>query len=170
MLDTVARFLSGIAAVRDRDAVRSVVSPIADRMSSQCILQTEELVISSGGAATAKTGAADAYFVAGGSLVKVAASTTLPALSGTIAANKFNVFAFFVDGAGNLTSAIGKEGATLGACRYPEFPKGKALVGALAITHNATFTGGTTPLDTATTVYLTGPIGAFDPNIIPGPF
>ena len=41
----------------------------------------------------------------------------------------------------------------------------KALIGFLLITHSSTFTGGTTALDTATTVYVS-PIGAFDPTIL----
>ena len=44
-------------------------------------------------------------------------------------------------------------------------PVNVALVGILVITHSATFTGGTTALDVATTVYLS-PIGSVDPSLI----
>ncbi len=81
----------------------------------------------------------------------------MPALTGmVIAANTFNFVAFFVDAAGVVTAALGTQGATLAQARYPQMPKGKALIGALLITHSSTFTGGTTPLDTATTVYING--------------
>jgi Lhr-like helicase len=53
----------------------------------------------------------------------------------------------------------------LAGVKFPEFPEGKTLVGFLIITHSSTFTGGTTALDTATTVYVS-PVGAFDPNIL----
>lgn len=168
MLDTIIRHLEGVSAQRDRKAVRSVVSPIGDRLSSQCLVQAEDIVITSGGAATAKTGSADAYFVANGVIVKITASTTLPALAGTITATAFNVFCFFIDQGGVVTSAIGTEGATLALVKFPQFPQARAYVGALIVTHSSTFTGGTTPLDTATTVYITASTGAFDPTVLVG--
>jgi hypothetical protein len=166
MLDTMKRYLAGIASERDRRNIRASIEPTIDRMSSQP-LTSAGLAISSGGAATAKTGASDFYATANGVLVKIAASTTMPALVGTITAAKFNVFCFFVDAAAVVTVGIGTEGATLGAVKFPQLPKNKALVGFLIVTYASTFTGGTTPLDTATTVYVS-PLGAFDPTILVG--
>lgn len=167
MLDTIRRYLEGIAAVKDQRAVDFITSPIGDRMSSQP-LNSAGVAISSGGATTAKTGATDFYAVANGVLVKIAASTTLPVLTGiNITATKFNVVCFFVDSGGTVTAAGGTQGAALGNVVFPQFPKNKALVGFLIITYSGTFTGGTTPLDTATTVYVS-PLGAFDPTILTG--
>lgn len=166
MRDTIIRFLAGMAAQQDNRAVRACLDPIGDRMSSQP-LKTAGLVISAGGATVAKIGAADFYATANGVLVKVAAGTDMPALAGSITAANFNVFCFFVDAAGTVTSQIGNQGATLARVVFPQFPKNKALVGFLIVTYASTFIGGTTALDTATTVYVS-PLGAFDPTILTG--
>lgn len=167
MQDTINRYLDGIAANKDQRSVDFVVTPIGDRMSSQP-LSSAGLAIKAGGSALAKTGASDFYATANGVLVKIAASTDMPALTGiTITATKFNVVCFFVDSGGTVTAAAGTQGAALGNVVFPQFPKNKALVGFLIITYSGTFTGGTTPLDTATTVYV-NPIGAFDPTILTG--
>jgi hypothetical protein len=61
--------------------------------------------------------------------------------------------------------SFGTEGAAIAGIKVPDFPVDKALVGFLLITHSSTFTGGTTALDTATTVYCS-PVGAFDPTVL----
>ena len=169
ILGTLIQYLSGMASAKDSEAVRGAVAPLADRFSS-CALNSAGLAIKSGGSALAKIGASDFYAVANGRPVKIAASTDMPALTGmSIAANTFNWVAFFVDSAGTVTAALGTQGATLGASRFPAMPQQKALIGALLITHSSTFTGNTTPLDTATTVYINGSTaGAFDPSALLG--
>ncbi len=164
--DTLTRWLEGVNSAKTAWSLRKILEPIFDRMASAA-LTSPGLVISAGGATTAKTGSSDTYLVANGILVKVPASTTLPALVGTISANDFNVFCFFVDSAGVITSAAGTQGATLGAVVFPQFPRGKALLGFLIVTYTLTFTGGTTPLDTATTVYVNSS-EAFDPACLIG--
>lgn len=164
--DTLQRWLEGIAANKDQWALHKVLEPLFDRYSS-CALSSAGLVISSGGATTVKIGASDFYAVANGVLVKVAASTTLPALVGTITATDYNVFCFFVDSAGNLTVAMGTQGTTLAGVVFPSFPKWKALIGFIIVTYSGTFTGGTTALDTATTVYV-NPLTAWDPSLLLG--
>lgn len=167
MLDTMTRFLAGIAAIKDRIAVRSVVSPLVDRYSS-CSLNSAGLVIKAGGSALAKTGSSDWYGVANGVLVTIAASTDMPALTGIdIGAGKFNVVYFLVDSAGTKTAVAGTEGSTLAAVKWPQLPEKKALIGLLIITYASAFTGGTTPLDTATTVYINAN-GPFDPTVLLG--
>jgi hypothetical protein len=142
-----------------------VLSALGDRYSSQA-LTSAGLVINAGGAAFPKIGGADFYAVAGGTLVKVAAGTALPALTGIgIAAGAFNVAAYYVDSAGVLTVLPGTPGATLGAVLFPQPPAKKALIGFLIITYASPFVGGTTPLDTATTVYVS-PLGAVDPTVL----
>lgn len=164
--DTLARWLEGIATPKDAWTLRKINEPLFDRMSSAC-LTSAGLLITSGGATTAKTGSSDTYLVVNGVLVKVAASTTLPALVGSISAGFFNVFCFFVDSAGTVTSAAGTQGATLNTLVFPQFPKQKALLGFLIVTYASAFTGGTTPLDTATTVYVNS-TEAFDPACLIG--
>lgn len=167
ILGTLIQLLAPIGAAADRQAAQNAIGPLADRYSS-CALNSAGLAIKAGGSALAKTGSSDFYAVVNGTTVKIAASTDMPALTGIdITAGYFNVVCFFVDAAGTLTAVAGTQGATLGAVKWPTFPPQKALVGALIITYASAFTGGTTPLDTATTVYLS-PTGPFDPNALLG--
>jgi len=164
MLDTMTRYLAGLAAGSDRKFLRFVLEPLVDRYTSQA-LATAGLVITSGGSTTAKTGSTAFVGVAGGTPVSIAASTNMPALVGTITAGSFNVFCFFVDSASVVTVAMGTEGTTLAKVKFPAFPLKKALVGFLVVTYASTFTGGSTALDTATTIYVS-PLGAFDPSVL----
>jgi hypothetical protein len=165
MLDTVTRFMAGLANPKDGYFLQRILNALADRYSSQP-LTSAGLVISGAGLLVAKTGAADFYATAGGVLVKVAAGTVLPALTGINApAGGFNVACFFVDSAGVVTVAGGNPAATLGGVGWPQFPVKKALIGVLVITNAGAFTGGTTALDTATTVYIS-PLGSFDPTVL----
>ena len=151
----------------DKDALRPVLSAIVDRFSSQATA-TAGLVIKAGGGVLAKTGATAFQGVAGGVPVTIADSTDMPALTGiNITAAKYNVVCFFIDSASVVTAVAGTEGATLAAVKFPDFAdqRNKALVGYLIITYASAFTGGTTPLDTATTVYVS-PVGAFDPTLL----
>lgn len=132
-----------------------------DRLSSQ-ITATGGLAIKVGGSALAKT-VNTVTFVAGGVHGSLAAAD-MPALTGlTITANRFNVAVFYVNAAGTTSVKFGTEGATAGAVKFPEAPVGSASIGYLLITHSSTFTGGTTALDTATTVYV-NTVGMFDPT------
>jgi hypothetical protein len=161
----MTRYLSGIKEVPWRGALRAILSPIVDRYSSQP-LTSAGLVIHGAGSTLAKTGTTDFYASVQGTLVKIAASTDMPALTGiNISAGDFNVVCFFVDIGGNVTAAAGTQGATLGAVVFPQPTKQQALVGFLIITYASAFTGGTTALDTATTVYVS-PLGPFDPTVL----
>lgn len=168
MRDTIIRFLAAIPDQLSRRAIRVPVESIGDRMSSQP-LTSAGLVISAGGSALAKTGASDFYASVNGILVKIASGTNMPALTSaaSFAAGSFNVVCFVVDSAGTVTMLPGAQGTTLAKVIFPEFGKNKALVGFLIITYASAFVGGTTPLDTATTVYVS-PLGAFDPTILTG--
>lgn len=166
MRDTIRRYLEGIAAQRDARAIRSVIDPLGERYSSQS-LNSAGLTIHGGGSTLVKSGASDYYAVAKGVLVKIAASTDMPALVGSITAAKFNVFCFFIDSAAVVTVAMGTEGAAIGNIVFPQFPDSKALVGWILVTYASAFVGGTTPLDTATTVYVNA-AGAFDPSVLVG--
>ncbi len=147
--------------------LRATLGALVDRNSSFA-LNTAGLAIKTGGSALAKTGAADCYLVADGVLVKIASATDMTALTGlVITANSFNVACFFVDRAGTVTVAFGTEGTTIAGIKWPAFTARKALIGTLLITHSSTFTGGTTALDTATTVYINS-TAPYDPSAVLG--
>src|SRR5512146_393412 len=109
--DTIRRWLNGVPNVTEREHLGNILVPIGDRLSSHA-LGSPALAITGGGSTTVSTGA-DAYFIVNGVLVKIATGTALAALSGTITAGKYNVFCFFVDSAGTVTSAMGTEGAAI---------------------------------------------------------
>lgn len=165
MIDTMTRYLAGVTEVRFRNAMRRILRPLVDRYSSQP-LTSAGLVISAGGATVAKIGAADFYASVTGVLVKIAAGTAMPVLTGiVITAGFFNVVCFYVNSAGVVTAAGGTQAATLAGVVFPQPAEGQALVGFLIITNAALFTGGTTALDAGTTVYVS-PLGPFDPTAL----
>ena len=164
MQDTIARYLSVVGSGTERRYLREMISAIGDRYSSQA-LNTATIAIKAGGSALAKNTAVF-HGVVQGKPVTVAVNTDMPDLTGLdIRAGKYNVYCFFIDTASALTVKMGTEAAAIGNVKFPEFPEGKALVGVLLVTYASAFTGGTTPLDTATTVYLS-PTGAVDPNVV----
>lgn len=167
---TIRQWLSGIAAFADRAALDKILTPIGDRLSTQS-LTSAGLVIKVGGSALVKTGASAFYALVKGKLVTKAAATDMAALAGTVTNAAFNVFCFFIDSAGNLTSAMGVEGATLAAVQFPPIPEGKAMIGLVIINPTGTgnFVGGTTPLDDATVVpnaAYVNTIGSLDPSVL----
>jgi hypothetical protein len=165
MLDTIGRNLATVHDSRTQRALRRVLRPIGDRYSTQA-LNSAGLVIHGSSSALAKIGSSDFYAVVNGILVKIAASTDMPALTGiNITASNFNVVCFFVDSGGTVTVAAGTQASAIGSVGWPQFPENKALIGFLLITYGSTFTGGTTALDTATTVYIS-PTGPFDPTVL----
>lgn len=168
MLNSIAQYLAAVAASKDREALRPVLNALGDRLSSQS-LSSAGLAIKAGGSAIVKAGSAY-YGIANGVLVTKIANTDMAALSGTVTADMFNVYCFYIDSAGALTSAMGTEGATLAAVKFPQTPQGKAIIGFVIINPTGTgpFVGGTTPLDDATVVPTAAYVntqGAFDPSI-----
>ena len=172
MQNTVNEFISGMASTRDQAALRPVITAGCNLDSSQ-MLTSAALAITAAGSTTVSTGAAATYAVANGILQKIAAATVLPVLVGTVANATFNVFAFYVDSGGNLTSAMGTAGASLAAVQFPVLPQKEAMVGFVIINPTGTgnFVGGTTHLDDATVVpnaaYISV-VGAFDPTVLLG--
>lgn len=163
---TIRQWINDNVPVRRmQDALRAILEPIGDRYTSQSH-KAAGLAIKAGGSALAKTGATAWAGMAYGIPVTVAASTDMPALVGSITAAYFNCYAFFVDQAGTVTSAMGKEGATYADWRFPAFPEKKALLGYIVVTYASTFVGGTTALDTATTIYV-DTVGAMNPTVKP---
>lgn len=147
---------------------------IADRLGNRNIT-SPGLVIKAGGGVLVKAGSAFHAMLSDGKVGRIvakAANTDMAALSGTVVNATHNVFAFFMDKSGTLTSAMGVAGATLAAVTFPPVPDGKACLGYIHVNPTGTgnFVGNTTPLDDATVVpnvvyvNITGP---FDPTIIP---
>jgi hypothetical protein len=161
---TITQHLAALPGETAQRAVRTPMKAIGSRMNSLATVSAG-LVIKAGGSTLAKTGATAFQGIANGTPVTIAASTDMPALVGSITAAYYNIFCFFIDSASTVTVAMGTEGSTLAKVKFPNFPEGKALVGYLIVTYASAFTGGTTPLDTATTVYVS-PVGGFDPTIL----
>jgi hypothetical protein len=172
ILSTLTQFLESVNDVTSRYALRRLIGPLWDRQSARA-LNTAGLVIHGGGSPVAKTGGTDCYLLANGVLRKITAATDMPALVGTVVNATFNVFCFFIDSGGTVTSLMGTAGATLLAVKFPQFPGQKALVGFLIInpTGAGNFVGGTTALDDGTvvpnTVYVS-PVAGFDPYALIG--
>ena len=165
MQDTLSRYLAAVAGGSTRNALRPVLTELCDNTSSVVLSSAGLVITATSGKYVPKIGAADCYAIASGVLVKIAAGTDMPALSGVITAGKYNVFAFFVDSAGTVTSAMGTEGAAIGNVVFPPIPQGKAMLGFIIVTYASTFTGGSVALDTATTVYIS-PLTSFDPTVL----
>jgi len=169
MRNTIASLLSIIGAGNDRKALQDTLAPIVAQVNTQA-LNSAGLVISST-TTKAKIGASDFYATVRGRLLKIAAATDMPALSGTVTNAKFNVFVFYVNASGTVSSAMGAEAGTLGGVVFPDLPTDQALIGFVIINPTGTgnFVGGTTPLGDLTVVpnavYIS-PIGAVDPTIL----
>lgn len=138
-----------------------------DRLSTQT-LTSAVLAIKAGSSALVKSTEIGIYSVRG-VLVTTADNTDMAALSGTVTNALFNVYCFFINAAGTLTSAMGTEGTTLALVRWPVIPNNAAMIGFVIINPTGTgnFVGGTTALDDGTVVpgaIYVNTVGAFDPS------
>jgi len=166
MFGTIATQLSASNDDFTKRAMRHILTPIANVISGQ-MLGSAGLVISAAAAVTAKTGAVAVNATVNGRLLSIPAGTVLPALAGTTPINTFNIYVFYTNNAGVLTSNMGIAAATLGGVIWPQTALGSVIVGALTVNPTtAPFIGGTTALDAVSTnvVYIS-PVGAFDPSI-----
>ncbi len=167
MQDTISRYVGAMPSGAGGAQLMAVLSALGDRLSSQ-VQGDAALVIKAGSSALAKTGAAAVSVVVSGVLRSIAAATDMAALSGTTSQNFFNVYCFYIDSGGTLTSAMGAQGATLATVKFPPMPVGKAMVGYVTVNPTAAaFIGGTTALDAANTnVVYVNVRGACDPTVI----
>lgn len=118
------------------------------RSLSSFLLNTGALAI---GTAKAKVLIANTiYAYIEGVLVKK--TTAEIVLSGTVAADLFNVYVLSINAAGTVTATMGTAGATLGGVVFPTLPSGSAMIGFVIVNPTGTgdFVGGTTELDDAT--------------------
>lgn len=168
MQNTITQYVASTGDNLHQISLRALFFAVATPFVNQT-LNTAGLVIS-GTTTKVKTGAAVCYAILSGVLVKISAATDMAVLAGTVTNAKFNVFAFFVNASGTLTSAMGTEGATLAAVKFPPIPATVACLGFVIINPTGTgnFVGGTTPLGDATVVpnaAYVSTIGPFDPSI-----
>lgn len=170
MLNTIAQYMAGTREPTTREALRAILNPIGDRLSSQTLTSAALRIKGGSASAIVQTNAASVFLVKG-VLVTKATSTDMTALAGTVTSLKVNVFVHFIDAAGTVTVAMGVEGATLAAAKFPPIPENKAVVGFTIIgpTGTGNFVGGTTALDDVTVVpaaVFVNTLGAFDPSIL----
>jgi hypothetical protein len=167
MASNISQAVGMIPDPHTQKSFRALAMYAYDQLSTN-LLTSAALAINGAGNAAVKAGSAF-YAACQGVLVTKAANQVMPALSGTVANGKFNVFCFFIDKAGNLTSSMGTAGATLATIGWPAIPQSMAMIGFVIInpTGTGSFVGGTTALDDATVVpnavYI-NTLGGFDPS------
>lgn len=171
MQDTIARYLTNVNDRASARALQFMIGAVADRMSSQTLINAGLAIF---GAASPIVKAVNAFhaFANGVPVLKIA-NTNMAALSGTVLNATFNVFCFYIDQNGVLTSQMGAAGVAFSNVVFPVVPKGQAQIGYTLINPTGTgaFVGGTTALDDATVVpnaVHVSTTGAFDPSIILG--
>ncbi len=169
MNEPISRYLNHLSNPNDAQILRVILNAIADRASTR-MLNSAGLVIKAGASALVKTGATASHASVRGILRSIAAATDMAALAGTVVNATFNVYAYFIDAAGTLTSAMGTAGATLAEVKFPVVPTNKAVIGFTIINPTGTgdFVGGTTAIDDATvvpTAVHVSVVGGFDPSI-----
>ena len=131
-------------------ALDTMLDKLQRRQANIC-LSSAGLAIHGSASALAKAGSAFKAYVEG-TYVHKAASTDMPALSGTVTNAKFNVFVFTIDASGNLKTYAGTQGSTRAAVVFPTITDGEVVIGFVEINPTGTgdFVGGTTALDDAT--------------------
>ena len=172
MIQKIADLLQNVPGQMGREALRLILGAVGGPLRNQMQV-TAGLVIKTSSSALAKTGASACYGFANGKPFTIAAGTDMPALSGTVTNEMYNVYVFSQDEYGNRYSAMGKEAATLAGVKFPELPANRAVIGYIFVHPSASpdfnFVGGTTALDvTGGNVVYVSPIGAFDPTVLQG--
>lgn len=153
MFTPINQRLRAIADPAIAYALYLLFKPIQERYRTLC-LSGPAPVIKAGGSALAKTGATVTHYMVKGQSGQIAASTDLPAFSGTVTNAKFNVFVYTVNSAGTKALTMGTEAATEAAVKWPKINTEHAILAFIKINPTGTgnFVGGTTALDDATVV------------------
>lgn len=169
MIGTLMQQLQLIPDGATQTVLKALFAPLMDRYSTQ-VQANAGLAIKAGGSAIVKTGGSATPYIVKGKGGTIDASTDMAALSGTVTQSYYNVFVFFVDSAGTLTTAMGQQATTKAAVIFPPFPAGKAVIGYIRVINTgASFIGGTTALDngTVTVEYVNTP-APWDPTVLTG--
>lgn len=152
-MENLQHWLNQISDKQDSIALQKVFAGLHRRLRSVS-LSSAGLAIKAGGSTVVKTGASAWYGIAEGQLLTIAAATDMAALSGTVTADKFNVYVFTVDNAGTQITTMGTEAATLAAVKFPTINDDHCVIGFIIVNPTGTgnFVGGTTALDDGTVV------------------
>jgi hypothetical protein len=169
MLDTIANRLMNVSSGRDKEVLQFILKNTVGL--TQTVALTSAGLLISGTTTKVATAAAPFYCMVKGRLVRLGNSTDMAPLVGTVTNAKFNVYCFYVDNAGTLTSAMGVEGAAIGSVLFPDKPIDKVFIGFVIINPTGTgpFIGGTTALGDVTVVpnaAYVSLVGASDPTIL----
>ena len=162
--NNLERRLASVTNPWQKRSLEMLLGPVVDG-SVTLNLVSGGLAIKAGGGVLVKTVAAT-YTIVDGVLLSVAAAD-MPALTGfNVAAGKYGVCMFVVDQFGTVSNIYSDgNAASLGTIQFPSIPTGKACIGFIIVTYASAFTGGTTALDTATTVYV-NVTESFNPGLI----
>lgn len=167
MIDSVSRYLSAIPDASTRQALTTILKAMADRFSTR---QLSSAALA-GTAVTVPSTGAVSQALAAGVLRSIGNSQAMAALSGSVANATFNVFVYYIDAGGTLTTRMGTPGATLAAVKFPEVIEGRSVIGFTIINPTGTgpFVGGTTNFNDVTVVpnaVHVSIVGSFDPSIL----
>jgi len=152
--NSIKRNSTSLSDENDGSIIRRILTAILSDLNALRLNQvftgkTAGLAIKVALSTLAKAGNAF-YAVVNGVMVTKAAATDMAALVGTTNLNKFNVYCFYIDASGNLTSAMGTQGATLAGVVFPVQAAGTVMIGFVLVNPTAAdFIGGTTALDAA---------------------
>ena len=149
-------------------SLREVILILQSQLTHK-LLTTGGLAIKAGGSAIVKTVNTISYQIAGIFYTKAAAD--MAALVGTVTNAYFNVYCFYVDASGTLTTSMGTQATTKAGVVFPAHVDGKVMIGHLLVNPTGTgnFVGGTTVLDDATVVpnaVYTNTLGGFVPAVV----
>ena len=100
------------------------------------LLTTGGLAIKAGGSAIVKTVNTISYQIAGIFYTKAAAD--MAALVGTVTNAYFNVYCFYVDASGTLTTSMGTQATTKAGVVFPAHVDGKVMIGHLLVNPTGT--------------------------------
>lgn len=168
MKNTIAQYLLSAPGKLLQAALRPILNGLGN-LASCFPLNSAAIAITGAGTTTVSNTAAFTY-IANGGLSTLAIDTVLSALAGTVAQNTFNVFCFYINLAGVMTTSMGSAGPTLNAVEFPSTPQGSVMIGFIHINPTGgAFVGGITHLDDATVipnaVYFS-PVASFDASIL----
>jgi hypothetical protein len=170
MENSIRQIIASVPDTATKAALDTLIGYLADRLNSVSL--TNATLVIKGGSTDVLAATSEVWYgLVDSKLVTLADNTDMAALSGTVAADTFNVFVFYVDSAGTLTSAMGTAATTLAGVKFPEKPTSKTVIGFVIINPTGTgdFVGGTTEIDDGTVVpnaVFVNALGPFDPTFL----
>jgi hypothetical protein len=132
-----------------------------DLFARQC-LNSAGAAVSSAAAVTWKT--SNTIFAMVNGVLQTKTTANFPALTGyNLTSAQVGLIVGTVDGSGNLGAVYATPAATLGQLVMPVVPFNQAAVAVVVLNTAATFTGGTTAMDTSGISYI-NIVGPFSPT------